>query len=290
VQAGTFTHAARALDVETPTVTRLIQGLERHLQVRLLQRSTRSLALTAEGETYYARVVRLLAELADVESCTKQSAAMPSGCLRVECEPAIGTMVIVPALPEFYRSYPELEVHLRTGNRPADLISEGVDCAIRVGEVAEQSLVASRIGEIRYATCATPHFVEAHGVPRTPDDIQTCNTIRMYSTRTGQAYPFRFQSDAQPLEISPAHGLLVNDTHAYLAAGLAGLGIIQAPTYVVRDALLSGKLVAVLEAWQPSIVPVHVIYPPNRFLGAKVRVFIDWIVRTLQRDADLRPG
>src|SRR5947207_2272895 len=149
VEAGTFTNAARALNVNTPTVTRLIQGLEHHLQVRLLQRSTRSMALTAEGETYYARVVGLLAELADVESSAKQSAAVPSGRLRVECAAAIGTMVIVPALPELHRAYPHLDVHLRIGSRPADIISEGVDCAIRVGEVTEQFLVARRIGDFR---------------------------------------------------------------------------------------------------------------------------------------------
>ena len=123
-----------------------------------------------------------------------------------------------------------------------------------------------------------------------PIDIQARTTIWMYSTRTGEAFPFRFATESGPLEISPSHGLLVNDTHAYLAAGLASLGIIQAPAYVVRDAVLSGKLVAVLEDWQPASIPVYVTYPPNRFLSAKVRVFIDWVVRIFQRSTDLRPS
>jgi len=290
VEVGTFTSAARALKVNTPTVTRLVQALERHLQVRLLQRSTRSMALTAEGEAYYSRVVRVLTDLADMESSAKQSAAIPSGCLRVECAAAIGTTVIVPALPEFHRSYPEVTMHLCFENRCADLISKGVDCAIRAGAVDEQYLVARRIGQFRYATCATPQFFEAHGVPASPNDIRPGTAIRMYSVLTGQASPFRFTSDSGARELSPAHSLLVDDIHAYLAAGLAGLGMIQAPEYVVRDALLSGKLVAVLDDWQPPSTPLYVVFPPNRFLSAKLRVFIDWIVQIFQHHADLTPG
>jgi len=290
VEAGTFTNAARALKVRTPTVTRLVQGLERHLQVRLLQRSTRSMALTTEGETYYSRAVRVLTDLADMESSAKQSVAKPSGCLRVECAAAIGTTVIVPALPEFHRSYPELTMHLWFDNRHADLISKGVDCAIRAGAVNEQFLVARRIGQFRYATCAAPQFLDVHGVPASPNDIQAGTAIRMYSTLTDRASPFRFATESGPLEVSPAHSLLVDDIHAYLAAGLAGLGMIQAPEYIVRDALLSGKLVAVLDDWQPPSTPLHVVFPPNRFLSAKLRVFIDWVVQIFQRHADLTPS
>jgi DNA-binding transcriptional LysR family regulator len=290
VEAGTFTSAARALNVHTPTVTRLVQSLERHLQVRLLQRSTRSMAMTTEGEAYYSRAVRVLTDLADMESFAKQSTAIPSGCLRVECAAAIGTTVIVPALPEFHRSYPEVTMHLCFESRSVDLISRGVDCAIRAGAVDEQYVVARRIGQLRYATCATPQFLDMHGVPASPNDIRPGTAIRMYSTLTGQASPFRFTTDSGARELSPAHSLLVDDIHAYLAAGLAGLGMIQAPEYVVRDALLSGKLVAVLDDWQPPSIPLYVVFLPNRFLSAKLRVFIDWIVQIFQHHADLTPG
>ena len=290
VEAGNFTKAAQALKVRTPTVTRLVQGLERHLQVRLLQRSTRCMALTVEGATYYERVVRLLAELADVESSAKESAAIPSGRLRVECAAAIGSMVIVPALAEFHRAYPDLEIQLSVGNRRSNLIADGMDCAIRVGEVTEQLLVARRIGEFQFTACASPQFLRAHGVPSTSDSIQAHAAVRMCSARTGQPVPFRFTTDSVAPEILQTHSLLVNDIHAYVAAGLAGLGLIQAPTYAVRDALQSGKLVAVLQDSPPASVPVYLIYPPNRFLCAKVRVFIDWTVRLFERNADLRPG
>jgi DNA-binding transcriptional LysR family regulator len=146
VEAGNFTKAADTLNVPNATVTRLIQGLEQELKVRLLHRTTRSVTVTAEGATYYERVVRLLADLADIESSAKQSLAKPSGRVRVETAAAIGAMVIVPALGDFYRAYPEVEVDLGVGNRVADLVVEGIDCAIRIGEVTEQFLIARRIG------------------------------------------------------------------------------------------------------------------------------------------------
>jgi DNA-binding transcriptional LysR family regulator len=234
-------------------------------------------------------LVRLLAELADVESSAKQSAAIPSGRLRVECAPAIATMVLLPALPEFHQSHPDLGVQLRLGNRPANLVAEGIDCAIRVGEVNEQFLIARRIGQCRYITCATPQFLKAHGVPRVPEDIPSWRTIRMFSTSTGQATPFRFSTDAGPIEVSSTRSLLVNDTHAYLAAGLAGLGIIQAPAFLVREALTNGKLVAVLEERQPLGDPVYLTYAPGRFLSATLRVFNDWVVRVFRSHTDLSP-
>jgi DNA-binding transcriptional LysR family regulator len=290
VEAGTFSSAARTLNVGTPTITRLVQALEHHLQVRLLQRTTRSMTLTSEGESYYGRVVRLLAELADVESSTRHSAEMPSGRLRVECSAAIATMVLLPALPEFRQSYPDLEVQLRLGNRRADLVAEGIDCAIRVGEINEQFLIARRIGQCRDITCATPRFLAAHGVPDSPDDVPAWRTIRMFSARTGQAAAFRFTTEAGPIEVSPSRSLLINDPHAYLAAGLAGLGIIQAPAYLVREALTSGRLVAVLEHWRPAGHPVYLTYPPGRFPSATLRVFNDWVVEVFKSHADLRPA
>ena len=178
VESGTFSSAARTLNVGTPTITRLVQGLEHHLQVRLLQRTTRSMTLTSEGESYYGRVVRLLAELADVESSARHSAATPSGRLRVECPAAIAAMVLLPALSKFHQAYPDLEVQLRLGNRQADLVAEGIDCAIRVGEISEQFLIARRIGQCRDVTCAPPRFLATHGTPATPDDIHAFGAAR----------------------------------------------------------------------------------------------------------------
>lgn len=288
VEAGTFTKAADTLDVPNATVTRLIQALEQELKVRLLHRTTRSVTVTPEGATYYERVIRLLADLADIEASASQSLAKPSGRVKVETAAAIGSLVIVPSLAEFYRDFPEVEIDLGAGNRRADLVAEGIDCAIRMGEVTEQMLVARRIGEFHFTTCATPEFLAVHGTPATPEDLRERPTIGMSSARSGRPLPFRFANAAGDVDLQLPHRLVVNDTNAYLAAGLAGLGIIQAPAYAVHSAIQGGHLVPMLGEWHTPGFPVHVIYPPNRYLSAKVRVFIDWIVALFERHEYLR--
>ena len=288
VEAGTFTKAADTLDVPNATVTRLIQGLEQDLKVRLLHRTTRSVTVTPEGATYYERVVRLLAELADIESSARLSQGKPSGRIRVETPGAIGTMVIVPALPEFYRDYPDVEVELGVGNWRTDLVAEGIDCAIRAGEVNEQLIVARRIGAFHFTTCATPAFLQEHGTPTTPEELAKYPSVGMMSARSGRPLPFRFLNGEAGPELTMNHRLVVKDTNAYVAAGLAGLGIIQAPSYAIRDAVSSGQLKVLLQDVRTPTTPVHVLYPPNRYLSAKVRVFIDWVVTIFARNDCLR--
>jgi DNA-binding transcriptional LysR family regulator len=288
VEAGTFTRAAETLDVPNATVTRLIQALEQELKVRLLHRTTRSVTVTAEGATYYERVVRLLADLADIESSTAQSLARPRGKVRVETAAGIGTQVLVPALADFWRAYPDVEIELGVGTRYADLVAEGIDCAIRAGEVSEQWMVARRLGGFRFSTCATPAFLEKHGVPARPEDLATVPTVGLLTARSGRPLPFSFGGGAEATELALNHQLVVNDTNAYLSAARAGLGVIQAPSYAVHEALRSGELVSLLEDWRTPTVPVNLIYAPNRYLSAKVRVFIDWVVTVFEGHACLR--
>lgn len=289
VEAGSFTKAAETMDLPKPTVTRLIQGLERDLRVRLLDRTTRSVTVTAEGASYYERVVRLLADLADIESTAKESIAKPSGRLRVDVATAIATNVLIPALPEFYRAYPEIELEFGISNRHTDLVAENVDCVVRAGPVSEEFLVARRIGEFHLLTCAAPSYLSRAGMPTTARGLDTEHQLLgMVSTRTGKAIPFRFIKDGERVELAPHARLSVDDTNAHLAAGIAGLGILQAPAYMLQPAMESGKLAPVLQDWATPAVPVHVIYRPNRFLGAKVRVFIDWTVALFERNPYLK--
>ena len=288
VEAGTFTKAADTLDVPNATVTRLIQGLEEDLKVRLLHRTTRSVTVTPEGATYYERVVRLLAELTDIESSTRLSQGKPSGKVRVETAAAIGAMIIVPGLADFQRQYPDVEVELGVGNRRADVVAEGVDCAIRAGEVSEQLMVARRIGTFRFVTCATPAFLELHGTPATPVELRERPAVGMMSARSTRALAFRFFDGDAEADLVLDHKLVVNDTNSYVAAGLASLGIIQAPSYAVGPAIKAGQLVPLLEDWRTPAIPVHVLYAPNRYLSAKVRVFIDWTVALFEHNDDLR--
>lgn len=288
VEAGSFTKAAATLDVPNASVTRLIQSLEQELQVRLLHRTTRSVTVTAEGATYYERVVRLLADLADIESSTRMSQGKPSGRVRVETAAAIAGMVIVPALHEFYREYPEVEIELGVGNRVLDVVAEGIDCAIRIGNVAEQMMVARRIGSFSLMSYASPAFLKAHGTPTTPEELATYPMVGMMGRGGSRPLPVNFTDGDQEMEVSPRYKLMVNDTNSLLAAGIAGLGIIRTPCYAARDALASGRLVPLLENWKAPAVPVSVVYAPNRYLSAKVRVFIDWVITVFERHESLR--
>ncbi|REG51003.1 DNA-binding transcriptional LysR family regulator [Paraburkholderia sp. BL6669N2] len=288
VEAGTFTKAAETLDLQNATVTRLIQQLENDLKVRLLHRTTRSLTLTPEGASYYERVVRVLAEIADIESSTRQSRARPSGRIRVDTAAAIGTVVLIPALSDFYRLFPEVDIELEIGSKHTDLVAEGIDCAIRAGVVDEPFMTARRIGEFGFVTCATPDYLRSYGAPRLPDDLRERPTIGMTWARDGRARPFQFVNGDQNVEPTLNHKLVVNDANAYLAAGLASLGIIQAPAYTVQHAISSGQLVPVLRDWSQDVIPVNVVYAPNRYLSVKVRVFIDWVVELFERNECLR--
>lgn len=289
VEAGSFTKAAETLNVPKPRVSRLIQGLEQDLKVRLIHRTTRVVTVTPEGSTYYERVVRLLADLADIESSTQQSLAKPSGRVRVEAAAAIATMVLIPSLGGFHRMYPDVEVELRSGNKHTDLVAGGLECAIRTGEVNEQMMVARRIGSFTLTTCATPGYLKIHGAPRTPDELAQRPTVGMIVAQSpGHARPFLFSKGSAESELALGHNLVVNDTNAYLAAGLAGLGIIQAPSYAVHEAVNAGRLVPLLEDWRRPSTPVHVVYAPNRYLSAKVRVFIDWAAALFESNECLR--
>ncbi|MBV8379423.1 MAG: LysR family transcriptional regulator [Paucibacter sp.] len=289
VEAGTFTKAADTLNLPNATVTRLIQSLEEELRVRLLHRTTRRVTVTPEGATYYERVVRLLAELSDIESSASQSMAKPSGKVKVETAPNLAAMVLVPALHEFYREYPDVDIEMGSSNKHADLVGEGIDCVIRAGAVNEQLMVARRIGSLFFTTCATPEFIKRHGAPQRPEDLMDLPTVGLITASSGgRATPFRFNDGNTELTISPPHKLLVNDTNTYVAAGVAGLGVVRLPSYAAVAAVRSGALVPVLREWDQGVMPVHVLYAPNRFLSAKVRVFIDWVAALFEQHEQLR--
>lgn len=290
VEAGSFTKAAATLDLPNASVTRLIQSLEQELKVRLLHRTTRSVTVTAEGATYYERVVRLLAELADIESSTRMTQGKPSGKVRVETAAAIAGMVIVPALDEFYREYPDVEIELGVGNRVLDVVAEGIDCAIRIGNVGEQMMVARQIGNFSMTTYAAPAFLKKHGTPKSPEELAHYPMVGMMARGGARPLPISFVDGDQEIEVLPRYRLIVNDTNSLLAAGMAGLGVIRAPSYATHDALASGRLVPLLQNWKSPTVPVSVVYAPNRYLSAKVRVFIDWVITLFERHESLRRG
>ncbi|MEJ0085848.1 MAG: LysR substrate-binding domain-containing protein [Pseudomonadota bacterium] len=278
VDSGTFTNAANSLRIPKPTVTKLVQGLENHLRIKLLNRTTRRVSVTPDGSAYYERVVRLLGDLEDIESSVTHAKEKPRGRLRIDAGAAVTTFIILPALPAFLARYPDIAVECGVSDRPADLIGDNVDCVIRGGPLLEPSLVARRIGDLRWLTCATPAYFETHAMPSHPTDLESGHTLAGYFfPRSGRMRPLLFQRDGKRIEIQPNPRVAVNDSAAHFASLRAGLGLGQIISFMVSASGATRELVPVLQSWQPEPLPVHVLYAANRHLSTKVRVFVDWV-------------
>lgn len=285
VEAGTFTKAADLLNLPKPTVTRLIQTLEAHLQTKLLNRTTRRVTVTADGAAFYDRALRILGEMDELESSMSHAKANPRGRLRIDVAASVGQLLLIPALPDFHVRYPDIQIDLGVSDRPVDLIGENVDCVLRGGEILDQSLVARRIGEFHLVLAATPAYLKRHGTPRHPRDIEDGGhkVVNYFSHRTGQPFPFTFTRGDEVVEFTGRHVVSVNDSSAMLAAGLAGLGITRTTTYQARPYFDSGLLVPLLLDWCADTIPIHVVYAPNRHLSTKLRVFVDWVADLFAR-------
>ena len=285
VEAGTFTRAADLLEMPKPTVTKLIQQLETHLRARLLNRTTRRVTVTMDGAAYYERAMRLLSELDELDASMTLAQARPSGRLRVDCSSALATSVIIPALHEFHARYPDIQVDLGLSDRPADLLAENLDCAVRAGEIVDQNLIARRIGEMQLITCATPEYLARAGTPLHPRELEEAHHIVAYRPAlSGRVMPFFYQNHSETIEISGRYTISVNDGMGYMAAALAGLGVVQLPTFMARGPITEGRLVPILLDWCTGPKPLHIVYPPNRHLSNKVRVFVDWLAELFSRD------
>jgi DNA-binding transcriptional LysR family regulator len=291
VEAGTFTKAADSLDMPNATLTKLVQALEAHLSVKLLQRTTRRVSVTPEGAAYYDKTARLLKELDDIDTSFGAAQGRPRGHLRIDMGASLASLVIIPALPEFFARYPEIRIDLGVSDRHVDLVGDNVDCVIRGGVLTELSLIGRQIGSAAWITCATPAYLKEHGVPNHPDQLDKDHVIVSYlSARTSRVVPMNFAREGRKLEVVGTRSIGVNESNAHLAAGLAGLGVIQTFTYTARPHLDSGALVAILPEWQPAPYPFYVVYPPNRHLSNRLRVFIDWIADRFSALADYEPG
>ena len=281
VEAGSFTRAADSLDMPNATLSKQVQELEAHLGIKLLQRTTRRVSVTPEGSDYYEKTARILKDLEDIDTSFNISRSKPRGHLRVDIGSSTASDVLIPALPDFLERYPDIRIDLGVSDRSVDLISDNVDCVIRGGALDASSLVARTIGQAEMVTCATPAYLKQFGVPAYPDELKNGHRLVSYvSSQNGRAVPFRFEREGEKLEIKVEHRFGVNESNAHLAAGLAGLGIIQTFSYAAGPAIRDGRLVEVLKKWKPAAYPFHVVYPQNRHLTHRLRVFIDWLVET----------
>ncbi|WP_028535495.1 LysR family transcriptional regulator [Paludibacterium yongneupense] len=282
VETGGITSAAASLRLPKSTATTLIQKLEVTLGVKLLNRTTRRVSVTPDGAAYYTRCLAILAEVRDTEDSIAQHHARPGGRLRIDVPTLMARSVIVPALPVFFERYPEIKLELGCSERRAELIEEGIDCAVWSGELQNSSLVARRVGQLFFATCASPAYLAAHGQPLHPADLAAHRCINHFSPRSGKIADWIFAKDGERIQAPLDGHIALDDENSYVAAAEAGLGIAKIPAFVLKDAMEHGRLELVLGDWLPEPVPLYIVYPQNRHLSAKVRVFVDWIAELFQ--------
>lgn len=290
VEAGSFTRAAETLQLSKTTVTQLVQQLEARLRVRLLHRTTRRLRLTADGAVYYERVLRLLADLEEAEGSLAAASAAPRGRLRVDVPTPLARMVLLPALPSFLARYPEIRLDLGVSDRMVDLIGDDVDCVVRGGELDDPSLVARRVAELQFGVYAAPDYLARAGRPEHPLALQRAPycIVGYRSSRTGRLLSWHLHHGDERIVVQGDPVLTVDDGNAYLAAGLAGLGLLCMPTYMADPHLERGELLPLFEQWHFDPMPLYVAYRPNPHLSARLRVFIDWVAELMARHAPPR--
>jgi LysR family transcriptional regulator for bpeEF and oprC len=283
VETNSFSRAADTLDLPRASVTVIVQQLEAHLNTRLLQRTTRRLNLTPDGAAYYERCVRILADIEETESSFATTARGPRGKLRVDMPGAIGRLIVMPQLDAFHARYPDVELMLGFGDKPVDLIQDGVDCVIRIGTLQDSSLVARRIGVYQGVTVASPDYLERHGEPETIEDLQQHVAVNYFWGSTGRLMDMTFVVNGETVEVKMRGSIAVNDAEAYMATGLKGVGLIQAARFMALPHLRSGELVEVLSQWKPLPLPISAVYPHNRHLSPTVRAFVDWVAELFER-------
>ncbi|MBB3274991.1 MULTISPECIES: LysR family transcriptional regulator [unclassified Pseudoxanthomonas] len=276
VERRSFTRAAEDLALPRATVTDAIKALESRLGVRLLQRTTRQVSLTLEGEIFYARCLRLIADMEDAEGAFRDT--RPKGPLRIEVHGTLARHLLFPRLPAFLEAYPDIELDVSEGDRYVDLVREGVDCAVRVGELRDSDLVARRLTLLPEATAASPAYCKRHGTPTDVDTLETGGHVMVgfKSTAIGALLPLEFQQEGRVRHLTLPTRVRVSGAESYVGAAFAGFGIIQAPRYRLDGYFATGALVPLLERFPPLPSPVNIVYARTRLPSPRLRAFIDW--------------
>jgi DNA-binding transcriptional LysR family regulator len=277
VDCGGFSAAARELDLTPSALSKLVSRLEDRLGVRLLQRTTRSLQLTPEGEAFYERARRILAEMDEAEAEVVQAGLRPQGLLRLHCGSAFGMHQLATAIPDFLERHPGVEVDITISDQPPAAVEEGIDLAIRTGPLDESSLVARRICNLERVICAAPSYLVKHGTPRTPDDLQRHNCLWITSLPVLRRWPFTCDDGIRIVNIDG--NVVANNAETVLQLAVAGVGITRLTDVIVGDAIHRGELVPILTDWNHvEPVPLYATYPSGRHLAPKVRAMVDFLV------------
>lgn len=279
VESGSLTQAAENLQIHRPAVTKALQQLEQHSGIRLMQRTTRRINLTPEGEEFYRRSKPLLAQTDDLlESFTADRVLR--GQLRVDMPIAFAALLVVPNLPDFYREHPDIEIILSCSDRRRDMLRDGLDCVLRVGELDDGDYIARKMGSIKMTTCASQAYLAEHGTPETLEELRQHQAVNWINSSSRQIMPWTFQTPGGTAEINLSGKLVLDNSEAYIAAGLAGLGILQGMNVFLQPYLNSGRLVEVLTGYPVPPRQLSLLYP-HRHLSREVKVFAEWLERLL---------
>jgi DNA-binding transcriptional LysR family regulator len=284
VQAGSFTRAADSLGLQKANLSRVITNLERKLGARLLQRTTRSLSLTEIGREIFERAVGILGAVEDTERVAHRMLAEPRGTLRLTCGVEFGMIAVSRWITEYLDRYPQVSVECDFTGRVVDIVHEGFDLAIRIGNLTDSSLAARRLGELRYALFASPEYLARRGTPGTPEELSHHELLRFSAGSHRHGWQLRHGNIER--RVDAAGRLRINNSFAVRDAAVRGLGIAQLPLAVVRESQQAGALVRVLQDWEPAAVPVHAVFPGTRYLTPKVRTFIDHAVEAFSGSAE----
>lgn len=279
VREGGFSAAAKIMQLTPSAVSKQISRLEERLDVRLLNRTTRQLSMTDEGETYFHRATAILSDIEETEAMVSNRSATPRGTLRVSSSIAFGRHQIVPMMPEFLNAYPEMRLQLSLSDNLVDLVQEGFDVAIRMAELNDSSLVARRLAVDRRVVCASPSYVEKYGIPKSPEALRDHNCLMVTNVPSMNDWEFTFGSTVRKIHVEGRFE--ANSGVAIHEAALAGLGIAQLAAFLVAPDLRAGRLVGLLEDRIAMGKPIYAVYPHRRHLSPKVRAFIDFLVDKL---------
>lgn len=276
-----FTAAAKSLGIPKATASNAVQQLEARLATRLLQRTTRKVSLTHDGVAFYERCKDLLADADEMEAMFQKSGETLAGRIRVDLSTRMARFTVIPALPKFLEEHPSLQIELGSTDRNVDLVREGYDCVVRGGTLAESGLVVRKVVELPLVNCASPEYLRRHGKPKSLRDLERHLLVHYVGTLGAKPDGWEYEEDGQWKELPMRGQVTVNNAEAYVAAAIAGLGLIQSPRSSMEEDLAAGRLVEVLPKLRARSMPVSILYPHRRQLSRRVRVFMDWLAQTI---------
>jgi DNA-binding transcriptional LysR family regulator len=286
VERRSFTLAANDSGVPRSTVTTVIRKLEERLGVRLLQRTTRTVRPTLDGEAYYRRCLSILDDIEDAEGAF--SGAEPKGLLRIDVQGTLARHFLMPGLPKFFECYPGIEISMSESDRWIDPVQEGVDCVLRYGDLPDSDLVARRVGTLERLTCAAPAYLERFGVPEKIEDLKSHRVVGLRSLTSGHLANLDFRVGSTLKSIAVPATFSVTGPESYQLGLRLGLGLAQVPWFHVEEEIARGRLVELLADTPPPTAQVSLLYPRNRQLSPRVRVFLDWAAKEFE--SRNRPG